>query len=828
MDPENSHKNVVPVNIEDEMRTSYMDYAMSVIVGRALPDIRDGLKPVHRRVLYAMSELGNEWNKAPKKSARVVGDVIGKFHPHGDSAVYDTMVRMAQDFAMRYPLVDGQGNFGSVDGDPAAAMRYTEARMSRIASEMLADIDKETVDFAPNYDETTIEPTVMPSRIPNLLVNGSAGIAVGMATNIPPHNLVEITAAVRAVIEDPEVGLDRLMQIVTAPDFPTGGIIHGRKAIYDAYTTGRGVLQVRARCEVEPDERNKRERIIVREIPYQVNKTRLIEKIAALVNEKRLDGIADLRDESDRDGMRVVIELKRDAIPDVVLANLYKHTPLQESFGVIMLALVGGRPKLCNLKEFLVEFIKHREEIITRATAYDLRKAEARLHILEGLKIALDNLDAVIRMIRESKDGATAKAGLIEHFGLSEIQAQAILDMRLQRLTGLERDKILQEYKETQELIEKLRHILNDPGEVSRIISDEQEELSKLYGDERRTDVIDASGDINLEDMIVEEEMVVTLSQAGYIKRNAASEYKQQHRGGRGITGAGTKGEDFIVATQVASTHDFILFFTNLGRCYWKKVYEIPRAGRAARGKAVVNLLELGSGETLSAMLRVGEFDNSFVLFATAQGVIKKTRLIDYSRPRTAGIIAINLAEDDELISVRLGVAGDQVVLATRAGMLVRFIESEVRSMGRTAAGVRGVSLGKNDRVVGMEIVQPGATLLTVSENGLGKRSSIDDYRLIKRGGRGVKTMAVNARTGRVVGVLQILDDSDELIIVTDSGKLIRIGMARVGVKGRVTQGVRLVRLDDSAGEKVASIARVNDEEQADEDQADEDQVDET
>ncbi len=809
MDPEKKNP-PVPVNIEDEMRTSYMDYAMSVIVGRALPDVRDGLKPVHRRVLFAMQDLGNDWNKAPKKSARIVGDVIGKYHPHGDAAVYDTIVRLAQDFSLRYPLINGQGNFGSIDGDPPAAMRYTEIRMARIAGEMLADIDRETVDFAANYDDTTEEPTVLPARLPNLLINGSAGIAVGMATNIPPHHLGEITEALQALIKAPDIPIKKLMKIVTGPDFPTGGIINGRRAIASAYTTGRGVLQMRARCTAETEDRSGKARIIVNEIPYQVNKARLIEKIARLVNEKKIDGISDLRDESDREGMRIVIELKRDAVPLVVLNSLYKHTPLQESFGIILLALVDGRPRLLNLKELLQAFLDHRKEIVTRATAYDLRKAEARLHILEGLTIALDNLDAVIKLIRRSKDAATAKAGLMKDFSLSEAQAQAILDMRLQRLTGLERDKITNEYKETKKLIARLHKILSDEREVMKIISTELTALNEQYGDERRTEIIDATSEITLEDTIVEEDMVVTVSHEGYIKRNPVSLYRQQQRGGRGKTGAGTKGDDFIAHMFVASTHDYILFFTNRGRVYWKKVHEVPEAGRVARGKAIVNLLALTPGEKLSAFLPVREFDDThYVMFATAKGMVKKTALADYSRPRASGIIAINLAADDEVISVRLTDGESQLALATRAGMLVRFEEREARPMGRTAGGVRGVSLGKNDRLVAMEVAQPGTSLLTVSEKGMGKRSLVEDYRLIRRGGRGVKTMNVTAKTGRVVGVLKVQQNTDECMLVTSNGKLIRISMDRVGIQGRNTQGVRLVRLNTAASEVVVSVAPV-------------------
>ncbi len=820
MDP-SEHTSKVEINIEDEMRTSYMDYAMSVIIGRALPDVRDGLKPVHRRCLFAMQDLGNVWNRGYKKSARIVGDVIGKYHPHGDSAVYDTIVRMAQDFSMRYPLIDGQGNFGSVDGDPPAAMRYTEVRMARITSEVLADIDKETVDFVPNYDDTTFEPSVMPSKLPNLLINGSSGIAVGMATNIPPHNLCEVVDALLALIENPELTVIDLMKIVTAPDFPTGGMIYGRKAIFDAYTTGRGILQVRSRVDIEENERNGRARLAVTEIPYQVNKSRLIEKIADLVNSKRIDGISDLRDESNRTGMRIVIELKKDAIPDVVLANLYKHTPLQDSFGVIMLALVDGRPRLLDLKQLLSYFIAHRKEIVTRATQFDLRKAEARLHLLEGLKIALDNLDAVIALIRAAADTATAKSGLMTTFGLTDIQSQAILDMRLQRLTGLERDKIIEEYKETQALIERLRAILADEREVYKIVATELTEVREAYGDARRTAIVDSGAEIELEDMIAEEDMVVTVSHEGYVKRNPVSLYRQQRRGGRGKIGAATKGDDFVQKMFVASTHSYMLFFTNRGRCYWKKVHELPQAGRSARGKAIVNLLALDEGETLSTSLPVREFtEGTYVLFATAKGTVKKTPLMDYSRPRTNGIRAINLDEDDELISVRLTDGDQQVAISTNSGQLVRFPETEVRSMGRTAGGVKGASLAPGDRVVSMEVVSPDSSLLTVSQNGYGKRSKTEDYRLVHRGGKGVATMKVSERTGPVVGVVQIVEEDEEVMIVTSGGKMIRLAVGPIRVMGRNTQGVRLVRLGggDAAGaplEQVVSVATVADKDPA-------------
>ncbi|MFQ5477707.1 MAG: DNA gyrase subunit A [Candidatus Binatia bacterium] len=809
MDPSKRRPNQ-PVNIEDEMRTSYMDYAMSVIVGRALPDARDGLKPVHRRVLYAMHDLNNEWNKPPKKSARVVGDVIGKYHPHGDAAVYDTIVRLAQDFSMRYPLIAGQGNFGSIDGDPAAAMRYTEVRMARIAAEMLADIEKETVEFVPNYDDSTVEPSVLPARLPNLLVNGSSGIAVGMATNIPPHNLSEIVSAVKALIKKPDITNKALMQHVQGPDFPTGGTIYGRQSIVDAYTTGRGILQVRANASTETDARTGRTRIVISEIPYQINKARLIEKIADLVHAKKLEGISDLRDESDRDGMRIVIELKKDAVPLVVLNNLYKQTPMQTSFGVILLALVDARPQLLNLKQLLEHFLNHRKEMVTRATAFELRKAEARLHILEGLKIALDHLDAVISLIRKAKDAATAKAQLGKRFKLSEIQAQAILDMRLQRLTGLEREKIIHEYKEVKALIKALKKILSDEREVLRIIAEDLSELDKRYSDERRTAIVDATTEISIEDMIVEEEMVVTVSHEGYIKRNAVSLYRQQRRGGRGKIGAGTKGDDFIAHMFLASTHSYLLFFTNRGRVYWKKVHELPQAGRAARGKAIVNLLPLEPGEDLSAFLAVREFARDrFVLFGTRQGTVKKTPLMDFSRPRSSGIRAIKLGDKDELISVQLTDGSKEVALSTRNGLLVRFRESDVRSMGRTAAGVRGATLGKGDAVVSMEIVEPGATLLTVSSKGYGKRSAIADYRLVRRGARGVFTMKVTAKTGKVVGVVQIRAEDEDVVLVTDGGKLIRMAVGDIRVIGRNTQGVRLVRMESHGSESVVSVAPV-------------------
>ena len=809
MEPTNR---AVPVNIEDEVRQSYMDYAMSVIIGRALPDARDGLKPVHHRVLYAMYDLGNEWNRPYKKSARVVGDVIGKYHPHGDSAVYDTIVRMAQDFSMRHPLVDGQGNFGSVDGDPPAAMRYTEVRMARIATEMLADLDKETVDFVPNYDETLREPTVLPARIPNLLVNGSSGIAVGMATNIPPHNLGEICDAVIALVENPELSIRELMQYVPGPDFPTAGFIHGRSEIAKAYLTGRGILQLRARAQVEEHEKTGRATIIVTEIPYQVNKAKLIERIAELVNDKKVEGVSDLRDESSRQGMRIVIELKRDANPDIVMNQLYKQTPMQESFGVIMLAIVDNRPKLLNLKQALEVFIAHRKVVITRRTMFDLRKAEDRLHILDGLKIALDSLDAVIALIRRAPDPATARAQLTTEFPLSEIQAQAILDMRLQRLTGLERDKILAERAEVQGQIARYKEILGDEREIYKIIVEESREMKRLHADERRTEIVDESSDLSIEDLIAEEDMAVTISHEGYIKRNAVTEYRAQRRGGRGKIGAATKQEDFVEHLFIASTHAYILFFTNRGKVFWIKVHELPLAGRAARGKAIVNLLHLGADEKVSAFLTLREFqEGRYILFATRNGTVKKTELMAYANPRRAGIIAISLDEGDELISVQLTDGQGEVILSTREGQAIRFKEADVRPMGRGAGGVRGINLEEGDAVVGMDIVDLSATLLAVSEKGYGKRTEMDEYRLTSRGGKGIITMKTTDKTGPVIGVRMMAADED-LMLVTDGGKVIRTPVRGISILGRNTQGVRLIDLAE--GERVVSVAKVAEKEE--------------
>jgi len=806
MDSSGSSKsNRVPVAIEDEMRQSFMDYAMSVIIARALPDARDGLKPVHRRALYAMYDLNNDWNRPYKKSARIVGDVIGKYHPHGDTAVYDTIVRMAQDFSLRYPLVDGQGNFGSVDGDPPAAMRYTEVRMARIAGEMLADIDKETVDFAPNYDDTIQEPLVLPARIPNLLINGSSGIAVGMATNIPPHNLGEVVDALVALIDDPTLTVDQLMRHIPGPDFPTAGFLHGRAAIREAYHSGRGVLQMRARTEIEDGGDKGKSKIIVRELPYQVNKARLLERIAELVHEKRIDGITDLRDESDREGMRVVIELKRDAVPEIVQNQLFKLSQLQESFGVNMLAIVGGRPKLLTLKDALLVFIDHRKEVVTRRTVYDLRKAQERLHILEGLKIAIEHLDAVIALIRAAADPNAARAGLMTQFGLSELQAQAILDMRLQRLTNMERDKIIEEHAEVVKQIARYQEILGDEREVAKIIAAELREVRQQYGDARRTEIVDDAVDISIEDLIADEEMVVTVSHEGYIKRNPVAEYRAQRRGGRGKIGATTKEEDFIEHLFIASTHTFILVFTTSGKLYWIKVHEIPQASRAARGKAIVNLLNLQASEKVSAFLTVREFQpGRYVLFATKQGAVKKTALDDYANPRPSGIIAIKLNEGDEVIGVRLTDGDQEVILSTADGQAIRFRESDVRPMGRNAAGVRGIQLEAEDAVVAVDVVSPEATLLAVAERGYGKRTAVDEYRLTGRGGKGIITMNVTERVGRVVGVRLVRDD-DHLMLITDGGKVIRMPVRDISVIGRNTQGVRLIDLAE--GEKVVGVA---------------------
>ena len=805
----------VPVYIEDEMRQSYMDYAMSVIVGRALPDVRDGLKPVHRRVLYAMYDMGNTWEKPYKKSARLVGDIIGKYHPHGDTAVYDTIVRMAQDFVMRYPFIDGQGNFGSVDGDSPAAMRYTEIRMARLAEEILADIEKDTVDFIPNYDDSLKEPAVLPSRIPNLLVNGASGIAVGMATNIPPHNIGEIVDGLVALVENPGLTIKELMKYIPGPDFPTAGFIHGKEPIVQAYSDGKGIIQMRGKAFTETLKRTGKEQIIINEIPFMVNKVRLIEQIAALVQEKKIEGISDLRDESDREGMRIVIELKRDAVAEIIINQLYKHTSLQESFGINMLAIVDGRPKLLNLRDALRAFLDHRKEVVTRRTAFDLRKAEERLHILEGLRIALDNLDAVITLIRNANDPKTAKEGLVASFGLSELQAQAILDMRLQRLTGLERDKILQEHKETTELIAKLLAILADEKEIYKIIVTELKDIKEKFGDERRTQIVARSEEISIEDMIVDEEMAVTISHEGYIKRNPVTLYRAQRRGGKGKIGTTTKEEDFVEYLIIASMHSYLLFFTTTGKVYWVKVHELPQASRAAKGKPIVNLLNLEPGERVSAFLSVREFvEGRFVVFATKKGAVKKTDLMLYSNPRASGIRAIGLEDGDEVIGVRLTDGQQELILSTLDGQSIRFKEDQVRPTGRGTYGVLGMRIDPGDAVVSMEMLNRGASILTVSEKGYGKRTEMEEYRLQSRGGKGIITMKANDKTGRIVGGQQVTDD-DQLMLVTNNGKIIRLRMRDIRVIGRNTQGVRLIDVEE--GERVVSLARLAEKEEDEE-----------
>ncbi len=799
----------LPVNIEDQMRESYMDYAMSVIIGRALPDARDGLKPVHRRILYAMFSEGLVHNRRYSKCAGVVGEVLKRYHPHGDSAVYDALVRLAQEWNVRYPLIDGQGNFGSIDGDSPAAYRYTECRLTELAEELLADIDKDTVGFVPNFDDSTQEPLVLPSKVPNLLINGSAGIAVGMATNIPPHNLGEVCDALVALIEHPELTVDELMRYVPGPDFPTAGFICGQAPIREAYREGRGILTVRARAAVETDEKSGRSSIIVTEIPYQVNKARLIAQIAELVRERRLDGIAGdgLRDESDRDGMRIVIELKRDAVPEVLLNQLYKHTPLQESFGVNMLAIVDGRPKVLSLKDALQAFLKHRREVVVRRTLHDLRKAEERLHILAGLKIAIEHLDEAIGIIRAAAEPATARERLMATFALSQLQAQAILEMRLQRLTGLERGKIVEEYAETEKAIARYRQILADEREVAKIISDELRALREKYADQRRTQIVDEATTISVEDLIVEEDMVVTISHEGYIKRNAVGLYRAQRRGGRGRIGATTREEDFVENLFVASTHSYLLFFTTSGKVFWLKVHEIPQAGRAARGRSITNLLSLSPEEKLSAFLPVREFqEGRYVLFATRRGLVKKTDLMQYASPRPSGIIAIALEDNDEVIGVRLTDGSCQVILSTRDGQAIRFEEEEARPMGRDTYGVRGMKLDQGDEVVALDLVEAGATLLAVSENGYGKRTEMDEYRLTRRGGKGIITMKTTDKTGRVIGVRLVTDD-DQIMLVTSGGKVIRLRVKEIRVIGRNTQGVRLIVLEE--GERVASVARL-------------------
>ncbi|MEQ1792577.1 MAG: DNA gyrase subunit A [Nitrospira sp.] len=799
------------IAIEDEMKSSYLDYAMSVIVGRALPDVRDGLKPVHRRILFGMNEMGLAHNRAYRKSAKIVGEIMGNYHPHGDSAIYDTLVRMAQDFNMRYPLVDGQGNYGSMDGDSAAAMRYTEARMTKLAEELLADIDKETVDFGPNYDESLQEPLVLPTRVPNLLINGAGGIAVGYATNIPTHNLGEVIDGLLLLIENPDVTIAQLMKKIPGPDFPTAGFIYGMSGIKDAYETGRGLLKVRAKVNVESDERTDRERLIVTEVPYQVNKAKLIEKIAELVQDERIKGIADLRDESsDREGVRVVIELKRGEIPLIVLNNLFKHTQLETTFGVIMLALVNNRPEVLNLKQILSHFLDHRREVIVRRTAFELRKAEERAHILEGLKIALDNLDAVIALIRRAQSPDEARAGLMSQFGLSEIQATAILEMRLQRLTQLERQKLIEEYQEVLKQIEYLKSILASPALVRKIIQDELAEIREAYKDERRTQIVKEEAEISLEDLIAEEEVVVTISHTGYIKRNAVSLYRAQRRGGKGKIGMGIKDEDFVSTLFTASTHDSLLFFTDAGKVFWLKVHEIPEASRGAKGKALVNLLALSKDEKVTATMPVKEYrDDRFVVMATKQGVIKKTELSAYSNPRQGGIIALSLDQGDKLIAVHVTDGQREMLLGTKQGITIRFKEDDVRPMGRTAHGVKGITLEAGDEVIGMETITPDSTtaILTVTEGGYGKRTPVNDYRVQGRGGKGIISVKTTERNGLAVGFLQVRD-GDEIMLMAAKGKLLRCKVDDIREVGRNTQGVRVLDLDGD-DDRVVGVARL-------------------
>ncbi len=796
----------VPVNIEDEMRKSYMDYAMSVIIGRAIPDVRDGLKPVHRRALYAMWEMGNVWNKPYKKSARIVGDIIGKYHPHGDAAAYDTIVRMAQDFSMRYPLIDGQGNFGSIDGDPPAAMRYTEIRMARIAEELLADLEKDTVDFVPNYDASLREPSVLPARFPNLLLNGSSGIAVGVATNIPPHNLNEVVDGTIALIRNPGIAVEELMHSIQGPDFPTAGFINGREGIVSAYKTGRGMIRVRARAVIERNARNDRESIIVTELPYLVNKANLIERISELVKEKKMEGIADLRDESDREGIRIVIDLKKDEPSGVILNQLYKHTQMETTFGIIMLSIDKGQPRVLNLKEILQKFLDFRKEVIIRRTMFDLARAKERAHILEGLIVALNNIDAVVALIKAAKNPQEAADGLCRRFGLTEAQARAILDMRLQRLTGLEREKIDAEFKELTELIRRLQDILDDPQKVLDVIVGELEEIKKKYGDERRTEIVQSVDDIDIEDMIVEEDMVVTVSHSGYIKRNPVSLYRSQHRGGRGKVAMVTREEDFVENIFVASTHSYILIFTNLGRVYWLKVYQVPQAGRAAKGKAIVNLIQISPNERVSAVLPVRDFvGGKYVVMATKKGIVKKTDLTAFSNPRTGGIIAIGVDEGGELIEAKETTGTQDILLGTRKGMAIRFKEDEVRSMGRTARGVTGIRIDEDDEVVGMEVIGNENTILTVSEKGFGKRTEIAEYRLQSRGGKGVINLKTTPKTGAVAGIKQVVGNED-VMLISNTGNIIRLHVDEVSVLHRNTQGVKLI--DIAPEEKVVGVAR--------------------
>ncbi|GJQ20260.1 MAG: DNA gyrase subunit A [Bacteroidia bacterium] len=808
------NEKVIPVDIEEEMKGSYIDYSMSVIVARALPDVRDGLKPVHRRVLFGMQELGLASNRPYKKSARIVGEVLGKYHPHGDSAVYDTMVRMAQSFSLRYPLVDGQGNFGSVDGDSPAAMRYTEARLARMAEEMLRDLEKNTVDFAPNFDDTLKEPVVLPALFPNLLCNGTSGIAVGMATNIPPHNLREVIDGCVAFIKDPSIDNNKLMKHILAPDFPTGGILYGYEGVQEAYRTGRGRLLIRARASIETV-KGDRQRIVVSELPYMVNKAGLIGKIADLVNEKKLEDISDVRDESDRDGLRVVIELKRDATAEVVLNNLFKHTQMQVTYGVIMLALVDGRPQVLTLRDMIRHFVEHRNDVVVRRSKYELDEAEKRAHILEGYIIALDNIDAVIKLIKQSKDVESAKTGLMKKFKLSEIQAKAILDMRLQRLTGLERKKVEDEYRETIKLIEKLKAILKSKQLQMNIIEQELKELKEKYGDDRRTEVVYKAEEFKIEDMIAEENVAITISHKGYIKRFPVSGYRRQARGGRGVTGAATREDDFVAHVFVASTHDYVLFFSDKGRCYWLKVHEVPEGGRTAKGKPINSLISTGADEGIAGFVAVRAFDDKhYILMVTEQGMVKKVVLSEFSNPRRSGITAMGLKSGDKLNDVKLTTGNQDIILGTRLGMAIRFHEDEARAMGRGAAGVRGIRLGKGDRVVGaVTLHRNDTTILVATERGYGKRSQAEEYRISHRGGKGIITVKTSEKTGKMVAIKEVTD-SDDIVVITTRGVVIRQHASDVRVAGRNTQGVRLIRLDD--GDAVADVAVVVAEEEED------------
>ncbi len=813
-----SAQRIIPINIEDEMKSAYIDYSMSVIVSRALPDVRDGLKPVHRRVLYGMEDLGLSYNKPPKKSARIVGEVLGKYHPHGDSSVYDTMVRMAQEWSLRYPLVDGQGNFGSMDGDSPAAMRYTEARMSKIAGEILSDIDKDTVDFALNFDDSLKEPTVLPTRIPNLLINGASGIAVGMATNMLPHNLTEVVNGIIATIEDPDINTEGLMKYITAPDFPTGGIIYGYSGVREAFDTGRGRVVVRGVANIETSSTGK-ETIIVSEIPYQVNKANLVAKIAELANEKRVEGISDVRDESDRNGLRIVVEIKRDAMANIVLNHLYKLTPLQTSYGVNNVALVGGRPMILNLKQIIEEFIKFRLEVVVRRTKFELKKAEARAHILEGYLIALDHLDEIIKLIRASRTVEDAKNGLMERFGLSEIQAKAILEMRLQKLTGLERDKVKKEYEEVMALIQELKAILESDELQRGIVKDELIEIKDKYGDERRTQITFEDGEINIEDIIPNEQVVITISHAGYIKRTPVADYRQQGRGGRGARGSRTKDEDFIEHMFVATNHNYLLFFTERGKCHWLRVYQIPEASKTSGGRFIQNILSIPSDDRVKAYIIIQDLkdqeflENNYIMFCTRLGVVKKTRVEAYSRPREGGIIAITINEGDTLLEAKLTHGNNEIFIASRSGNAIRFHEEKVRHMGRLAAGVRGISLDdESDFTVGMAVVEQNEekyTILAVSEKGSGKRSQVADYRLTNRGGKGVKTMGVTTKTGAVMAI-KAVSNEDDLMITTKSGIVIRMPVSDIRVMGRATQGVRVIRVDDD--DEIADVAVVTPE----------------